>query len=70
MPYKTNKDLPKAVRDNLPEHAQDIYRKVYNSAHKQYKGQPGDLEERASKIAWAAVKRLYEKNKQGKWVKK
>lgn len=63
--YQSNKDLPKSIKDNLPEGAQTIYRKVFNSAHKQY-----GSEERAARVAWAAVKRAYEKNAAGKWVKK
>lgn len=66
MPYKTNDDLPPGVKNNLPEHAQTIYRKAYNNAYEEY----GKEEARAAKIAWAAVKREYEKNKEGKWVKK
>ncbi len=37
MPYKSNKTLPKIVRDNLPKGAQTIFRKAYNNAYKQYK---------------------------------
>lgn len=65
MPYKSNSDLPSSVADHLPEHAQTIFRKAFNSAHEQY----GE-EERAFKVAWAAVKKEYEKNDDGKWVKK
>jgi cation transport regulator len=73
MPYQTVTDLPNSVRDNLPEHAQEIYLEAYNNAWKQY-SQPGkrqadaSLEETASRVAWAAVKNKYEKNEQtGKW---
>lgn len=76
MPYDKNKDLPESVRDNLPKHAQDIYRKAFNSAWETY-DQPeerrGDAsrEETAHKVAWAAVKNSYEKNeKTGKWEPK
>jgi len=37
MPYKTNCELPKMVRENLPEHGQDIYREAFNSAWEEYK---------------------------------
>jgi cation transport regulator len=76
MPYKNNSDLPESVKDNLPEHAQDIYREAYNSAWEQYKDpdkRRGDdsREETAHKIAWSAVKNGYEKDdKNGKWKKK
>ena len=36
--------------------------KAFNAAHEEYG------EERAFKIAWAAVKRAFHKNKEGKWV--
>ena len=32
MPYEKLTDLPDSVRDNLPKHAQEIYRAAYNSA--------------------------------------
>jgi hypothetical protein len=32
MPYDKLSDLPDNVRNNLPEHAQEIYRAAYNSA--------------------------------------
>ncbi len=76
MPYKTKSELPDSVRENLPAHAQEIYREAFNSAWRQY-DQPqerrGDdtREETAHKVAWAAVKKKYEKNeKTGKWQAK
>lgn len=63
MPYKRNAELPKGVRDALPEHAQDIYRKAFNSAYTGYKN-----EETAHKVAWSAVKTTYHKNSHGEWV--
>ena len=75
MPYKTVNELPDSVRDNLPAHAQEIYKEAFNSAWDQYKD-PDDRrgddtrEETAHKVAWAAVKNVYEKDDQsGKWVK-
>ena len=64
MPYNSNEELPDPIKRVLPEHAQTIYRKTFNSAHEQY-----GSEETAIKVAWAAVKRSYEK-RDGKWVKK
>jgi cation transport regulator len=32
MPYRTDADLPPAVRRHLPPHAQNIYREAFNSA--------------------------------------
>jgi cation transport regulator len=36
MPYDRNDDLPQAVRNHLPERAQNIYREAFNSAWQQY----------------------------------
>ncbi len=60
MPYSTNQDLPPSVRRHLPSHAQDIYREAFNNAWTQYGAAPGN-EAIAHRIAWAAVKRRYEK---------
>lgn len=74
MPYDRLSDLPDNVRNNLPKHAQEIYREAYNSAWDQY-SDPDDRrgddsrEETAHKVAWAAVKNEYRKNDDGDWVK-
>lgn len=74
MPYAKNSELPDSVKDNIPAHAQDIYREAFNSAWEQYKD-PDDRrndssrEETAHQVAWAAVKKKYEKS-DGKWRKK
>ncbi len=76
MPYRNIQDLPDSVRGNLPEHAQEIYKEAFNSAWEQY-DQPGERqgdssrEESAHRVAWAAVKKVYEKDeKSGRWTKK
>lgn len=74
MPYKHLADLPPSVTSNLPRHAQEIYREAFNSAWEQYKNpaerrEGADREETAHKVAWAAVKNVYVKNKEGNWVK-
>jgi cation transport regulator len=56
MPYPTTDDLPPAVRNHLPPHAQEIYRAAFNSAWEEY----GD-EATPHRVAWAAVKRRYRK---------
>ena len=66
MPYKTERDLPESVRDHLPKHAQEIYRAAFNSAWDEYDHD----EERAHRVAWAAVKQDYEKGDDDKWHKK
>ena len=66
MPYEKLIDLPDNVRDNLPNHAQEIYQAAFNSADEQY-----DEEERAHRVAWSAVKQKYKKDeKSGEWVEK
>lgn len=76
MPYKSNKDLPESVRGVLPAHAQEIYREAFNSAWETYdepEERRGDAtrEETAHRVAWAAVKKTYEKDeKSGKWKEK
>lgn len=75
MPYKTISDLPKNVTDNLPHHAQEIYKEAFNNAREEYddpKDRRGDAsaEETAHKVAWAAVKKKYEKSEDGVWHSK
>lgn len=74
MPYQTTSELPDSVKDNLPKHAQEIYRAAFNSAWDEYADSSrrrGDdtREETAHKVAWAAVKEKYEK-RNDKWVAK
>ncbi len=55
--------------DQLPEHAQHIFKKAHASALKEYEdpkkrrrgGAKEDVEEVAHKVAWAAVKYEYKK---------
>lgn len=73
MPYHRNTELPSSVRNNLPEKAQEIYRKAFNSAWEEYKNPEdrrgnADREETAHKVAWAAVKKEYHKEGD-RWVK-
>ncbi|MGB9978154.1 ChaB family protein [Methanobacterium sp.] len=75
MPYKNKEDLPAQVKENLPEHAQEIYLKAFNNAWDQYK-EPEERrgkesrEETSHKVAWAAVKQKYKKGSSGKWEEK
>jgi cation transport regulator len=74
MPYKRVNDLPEAVREHLPKHAQEIYLAAYNNAWEEYRDPQerradASREETAHRVAWAAVKQKYEK--QGdRWVAK
>lgn len=65
MPYSKNSELPRNIKSILPAGAQTIFRKAFNSAHEQYKE-----EVRAFKIAWSAVKKVYRKSLNGRWVKR
>ncbi len=72
MPYRTTQDLPDNVRNVLPEHAQEIFKEAFNSAHDEYadpsdRRDDADQEETAFKVAWSAVKAKYEKGADDKW---
>lgn len=74
MPYSSLSDLPPSVKDNLPEHAQEIYRSAFNSAWDEYRSGSdrrgnASREETAHRVAWAAVGKAYEK-RGDRWVKK
>ena len=75
MPYDRINELPEAVRDHLPTHAQEIYKEAFNSAWDQYADpdeRRGDesREETSHKVAWAAVKQDYAKGDDGDWHRK
>lgn len=72
MPYQTVSQLPDAVRDNLPRHAQAIYKEAFNHAWDAYADEDkrrGDAsrEATAHKVAWSAVKKEYAKGDDGRW---
>ena len=67
MPYEQLQELPDTVREHLPQHGQEIYRSAFNSAWDEYNHD----EERAHRVAWAAVKKVYEKDEQsGRWQRR
>ena len=68
MPYADISDLPASVRSRLPTHAQEIYRAAFNNAWDEY-AHRADREIVAHKVAWAAVKKQYEKVG-NEWVRK
>ena len=75
MPYDKLSELPDSVRDNLPKHAQEIYKEAFNNAWDRFedpdKRRGDDSREEASrKVAWSAVKKEYEKGPDGNWHKK
>lgn len=67
MPYQQLSDLPDSVKKHLPKHAQEIYQAAFNHAWEEYNRE----EERAHRVAWAAVKHQYQKNEStGQWEAK
>lgn len=75
MPYNTLSQLPESVRNNLPKHAQEIYKSAFNSAWDTYKrrsdrADDDDRETVSHKVAWAAVKKSYAKASDGRWVQR
>lgn len=65
MPYDSINDLPGAVRVDLPQHAQQIYLKAYNAAHRD----SGDSNF-AEQAAWDAVTEIDEQDAAGHWHRK
>ena len=68
MPYTKIEDLPDSVQHVLPMHALEIYLSAFNSAWCRFEGNE-KREQISHKIAWAAVKRTYEKVG-GIWVER
>lgn len=64
MPWSSNADLPKSVKDNLPEEAQTMWRKTVNSALREYSD-----ESRAFATGWAVLRRNGWSNKSGTWTR-
>jgi cation transport regulator len=53
MPYISNHDLPRSVREHLSAHAQDIFRSAFNAAWRTYgETDPARIEEIAHRVAW------------------
>ena len=75
MPYNNLSELPESVQGVLPKHAQEIYKEAFNSAYEQYKNpeerrDDADREEVAHRVAWSAVKKVYEKGDDERWHRK
>lgn len=68
MPIKDS-SIPKT----LPSGAKSIFRGAFNSAFSRCTDKGGDTkacDQSAARIAWSAVKKVYKKGKNGKWVLK
>lgn len=71
MPYSSPHYIPDRIRTILPPHAQRIFHSAFNNAWQRYTEQTSEKREETSfRVAWNAVKRVYEKNTQGEWVPK
>jgi len=64
MPYSIDKP-PEKIKD-MPKPAQEIFISAFNAALEQYEGD----EERANKVAYAAVKKKYKQDDEGNWIAK
>lgn len=68
-PYNKNEALPESVKV-LPQGAQTIWRKTFNSVYEQNSDMPKEeREQMAIRVAWSQVKKSYKKVAD-KWVKK
>jgi cation transport regulator len=68
LPYLTNADLPRDVRQQLPVAAQDLYRTAFNAAVDNIAHDPVEDAD-AHNLAWEAVKRSYVKEGD-EWVER
>lgn len=65
MPYLNNTQLPDSIKNALPDAAQSIFRRVFNS-----QDNAGKSEAVSMASAWAAVKNAGYMKQDGKWIKK
>ena len=62
---KETSDLPSEAKEQLPEHAQQIFLAAFKAAQDDGMG-----EEAAKSVAWNSVKREYEQGEGGNWHRK
>lgn len=65
MVYQQINDLPAAVKEALPEHGQELFLEAFNKASEKY-----EEEDDATRAAWGAVRRDYQKCDDGRWHRK
>ncbi len=65
MPYNTNRELPDWVKRNFPDGVQSAFRKAFNAALKQYKGDEG----KAMAVAISVLKKMGWVKRDDKWIK-
>lgn len=66
--YNQIDDLPSGVTNNLPKHAQEIYKSAFNTAAENHDNE-NDQQQIAHRVAWSAVKQKYEKTG-NRWKRK
>lgn len=67
MTYRTIKDLPTNIKNNLPTNAQELYKNTFNHAVEEFES-THDYESLANKVAWAAVKQKFHREANNQWV--
>jgi cation transport regulator len=65
MTYEKRDELPEEIREQLPEHAQQIFMAAFNAAQTD-----GMSEEGASNVAWNSVRNEYEQGSDRQWHRK
>ncbi|BAB75792.1 ChaB family protein [Anabaena sp. FACHB-709] len=65
MPYQQISELPQEIREQLPEHAQQIFFAAFNAAQSD-----GLSEEGAVDVAWNSVRNEYKQDNDGQWQRK
>jgi cation transport regulator len=62
VPYTSNQDLPRSVREPCRPTPRTFNRSAFNAAWRTYgETDPAHIKEIAYRVAWAAVKRRYRK---------
>lgn len=62
MAYSKVEELPQDIKEQLPEHAQQIFFAAFNAAQRD-----GLSEDGARTVAWNSVKNQYKQDKNGQW---
>ncbi|BAY94059.1 MULTISPECIES: ChaB family protein [unclassified Tolypothrix] len=65
MAYNKIDELPQDIREQLPEHAQQIFFAAFNAAQKD-----GMSENGAREVAWNSVRNEYQQGNGGQWQRK
>ncbi|MGH1394173.1 MAG: ChaB family protein [Trichormus sp.] len=65
MTYETKDQLPEEIREQLPEHAQQIFVAAFNAAQRD-----GMSEDGACNVAWNSVRNEYEQGSDRQWHRK